>query len=78
VAYNNKKYYLCCAGCGPAFKKNPARYSKLADLRDDVRATRARADAAKATIASRIRAYPLPNWPRSKPRSKRWKLAWPI
>lgn len=25
--YNGKKYYLCCAACGPLFDKDPAKYA---------------------------------------------------
>lgn len=32
--YNNKTYYLCCAGCVPAFKASPAKYAEAADKRD--------------------------------------------
>ncbi|MBC8141760.1 MAG: hypothetical protein H7Y38_10020 [Armatimonadetes bacterium] len=31
--YNSKTYYLCCAGCVPAFKANPAKYAAAADKR---------------------------------------------
>jgi YHS domain-containing protein len=24
--YNGEKYYLCCAGCGPLFDKDPTKY----------------------------------------------------
>jgi YHS domain-containing protein len=26
--YKGKRYYFCCAGCAPAFKKDPAKYVK--------------------------------------------------
>lgn len=26
--YKGKRYYFCCAGCVPAFKKDPAKYAK--------------------------------------------------
>ncbi|WP_426737473.1 hypothetical protein [Plantibacter sp. 2H11-2] len=25
--YDGNRYWLCCAGCGPAFDANPARYA---------------------------------------------------
>ncbi len=25
--YNGKKYYLCCAGCGPQFDNDPIKYA---------------------------------------------------
>jgi len=25
--YEGKRYWLCCAGCGPAFDADPARYA---------------------------------------------------
>jgi len=28
--YKGKRYYFCCAGCLPAFKKDPAKYAKTA------------------------------------------------
>jgi YHS domain-containing protein len=28
VEYRGKKYYMCCAGCEPAFKKDPEKYLK--------------------------------------------------
>ena len=28
VEYKGEKYYMCCAGCGPAFKKDPEKYIK--------------------------------------------------
>jgi len=31
VVYNGKIYNLCCPGCLNAFKKNPEKYSKIAD-----------------------------------------------
>lgn len=27
--YNGVTYYFCCAGCKPAFDKNPAKYVKV-------------------------------------------------
>ncbi|MDP8257806.1 MAG: YHS domain-containing protein [Candidatus Aadella gelida] len=29
--YNGKAYNLCCAGCVEEFKKNPEKYSKIAE-----------------------------------------------
>lgn len=26
--YNGKKYFLCCAGCGPLFDEDPATYAE--------------------------------------------------
>jgi YHS domain-containing protein len=26
--YEGKRYWFCCAGCGPAFDADPARYAK--------------------------------------------------
>ena len=26
--YKGNRYYFCCAGCAPTFKKNPAKYAK--------------------------------------------------
>ncbi|MBN4066133.1 TRASH domain-containing protein [Candidatus Amoebophilus asiaticus] len=28
VTYNNKDYYMCCAGCAKAFEKNPGQFLK--------------------------------------------------
>ena len=51
ATYNNKTYYLCCAGCEPAFKKEPAKFSKLSDLRGEIRTTEAKLKALKAEMA---------------------------
>ena len=29
--YKGKRYFFCCAGCPPAFKKDPAKYAKTAE-----------------------------------------------
>lgn len=29
--YKGRRYFFCCAGCVPAFKKNPEKYIKGAD-----------------------------------------------
>lgn len=39
IAYNNKTYYLCCAGCQTKWDKNPAASAKAADERAAKRAT---------------------------------------
>jgi len=31
VEYNGKVYHLCCPGCIDEFKKNPEKYSKIAE-----------------------------------------------
>ena len=28
VDYKKKRYFVCCAGCVPAFKADPAKYAK--------------------------------------------------
>ncbi|AUI52840.1 YHS domain-containing protein [Arthrobacter crystallopoietes] len=28
--YNGQRYWFCCAGCGPAFDADPARYAATA------------------------------------------------
>lgn len=30
--YKGNRYYFCCAGCEPEFKKNPAKYAKAPHL----------------------------------------------
>jgi YHS domain-containing protein len=29
--YKGKRYFFCCAGCSPTFKKEPATYAKKAE-----------------------------------------------
>jgi len=29
--YKGRRYFFCCAGCPPAFKKDPAKYAKTAE-----------------------------------------------
>ena len=52
VAYNNKNYYICCAGCKPQFDKNPAKYSKMSDLRAEIYTAEQKLAALKAEFAS--------------------------
>lgn len=33
VTYNGKIYHLCCPGCVSTFNSDPAKYSKIAELR---------------------------------------------
>jgi YHS domain-containing protein len=28
IDYKGNRYYFCCGGCAPEFKKNPAKYAK--------------------------------------------------
>jgi len=32
VDYKGRRYFMCCAGCGPAFKANPAKYAKMPSI----------------------------------------------
>lgn len=52
VTYNNKNYYICCAGCKPQFSKNPAKYSKMADLRSEIYTAEQKLAALKAEFAA--------------------------
>ena len=52
VSHNGKQYALCCAGCKPQFEKNPAKYSKMGDLRADIRATELKLAALKQELTA--------------------------
>ena len=52
IVYNNKNYYICCAGCKPQFTKNPAKYSKMSDLRTEIQAAEQKLTALKAEFAA--------------------------
>jgi len=45
AVYNGKTYYFCCAGCAPQFKKTPAKFAQVTDLRLE-----------KITLAARLKA----------------------
>ena len=32
VDHKGRRYFMCCAGCGPAFKANPAKYAKMPSI----------------------------------------------
>ncbi len=52
ISYNNKNYYVCCAGCKPEFDKNPAKYSRMSDLRTEIYAAEQKLAALKADFAA--------------------------
>ena len=39
---NGKTYYTCCPGCAPKFDAAPAKYTKIADLRENKRGLEAK------------------------------------
>lgn len=51
-SYNNKSYHVCCAGCKPEFDKNPAKYSRMSDLRTEIYAAEQKLAALKAEFAA--------------------------
>lgn len=30
--YKGRRYFFCCGGCAPAFKKDPAKYAKMPSI----------------------------------------------
>lgn len=66
VSHGGKDYYLCCAGCEGAWKKSPAKFARLSDLRADLRAVESKAAALKAEIAATEQGGAVTDAPRTE------------
>ena len=45
TVFKDKTYYFCCAGCEPAFKKDPAKFARAAEEREAKRKAGKKAEA---------------------------------
>jgi len=56
---NGKTYYTCCPGCAPKFDAAPAKYTKIADLRESKRDLQAKLIQVEAALKA-AEATPAP------------------